>query len=256
VGRFCFSGTLPHRKNAVKFLVRFFAESLSRFVLMFGEAHLKSADEDLLIIRARSGDTHAFATLCERHRQRVWRVVATVTRGGADTDDLAQDAIVRAYGALKTYRGEASFEAWLCRIALNAAHDYYRSAWRRRVLLWDRTETTTEENVQPSEICPSPHGEAERREVQRRVRKAVAALGEKERVPIWLIYFEEFTLAEVARLESVPESTVRSRVQAGLKRLQRTLGDLNFSADDEDNLSAAAPRTASAKNAGWEGCRA
>jgi RNA polymerase sigma-70 factor, ECF subfamily len=225
---------------------------------------LRPADEDSLIQRARRGDADAFATLCERYRQRVWRVVATVARN-ADTDDLAQDAIVRAFGALRSYRGDACFEAWLCRIALNAAHDYQRSAWRRRVLLWDRSADTSREESSSADLSPSPHGEAERRELQRRVRKAVAGLQEKERVPIWLIYFEEFTLAEVARLEEVPESTIRSRVRAGLKRLERTLGDLNLTAEDEgDGLpsTATGPRFAATQSsastsssAGWEGCR-
>jgi len=225
-----------------------------------------NGDEESLIRRARGGDTNAFADLCERYRRRVWRVVATVTRGGADTDDLAQEAIVRAYGALRSYRGDASFESWLCRIALNAAHDYQRSAWRRRVLLWDRRgeSDAPERPVLPSETTPSPHGEAERREVQRRVRGAVASLGEKERVPIWLIYFEEFSLAEVARLENVPESTVRSRVKAGLKRLERTLNDLNVTLDDEGTpmpptYSSPAPLPAThgrSAGADWKGCKA
>jgi RNA polymerase sigma-70 factor, ECF subfamily len=224
---------------------------------LFGEALLRPADEDSLIDRARRGDADAFARLCERYRQRVWRVVATVARG-ADTDDLAQDAIVRAYGALRSYRGEASFEAWLCRIALNAAHDYQRSAWRRRVLLWDRSADTSGEEAASTDMAPSPHGEAERRELQRRVRTAVAALQEKERVPIWLIYFEEFTLAEVARLERVPESTIRSRVRAGPKRLERTLGDLNLTAEDDgDSMpTASVPHLAASQSASWDGCRA
>jgi len=192
------------------------------------------AEEQSLLARARRGDSSAFAHLCEKYRQRVWRVVATVTRGGADTDDLAQEAIVRAWCAFGSYRGEASFESWLCRIALNAAHDYYRSAWRRRVFLWDRRSSGSDENNNDSSdwserepaLSPSPHSEAERREVQQRIRTAVATLNARERVPIWLIYFEEFSLAEVARLEKIPESTVRSRVRAGLKRLERVLGDL------------------------------
>ncbi|GAB4454665.1 MAG: RNA polymerase sigma factor [Armatimonadaceae bacterium] len=198
-------------------------------------------DEYTLVARAQRGDTRAFATLCERYRKRVWRVVASVTRGGADTDDLAQDALVRAFAALKSYRADAPFEAWLCRIALNAAHDFQRSAWRRRVMLWDfggsqkdaQTEMPAGMPVGSLAFEPSPQKEAERRDVQRRVRKAVAGLKEKERVPIWLIYFEEFSLAEVARLEGVPESTVRSRVKAGLKRLEESLGDLNLSVEED-----------------------
>src|SRR5207247_2587561 len=69
-------------------------------------------------------------------------------------------------------------------------------------------------------------GELERRELQSRVRRAVAALPERQRVPIWLHYFEGFALAEVARLERAPEATIRSRVRAGLQRLSLSLDDL------------------------------
>lgn len=188
-----------------------------------------------LIRRARAGDADAFAALCERYRRRVWRVVASVTRHASDTEDLAQETFVRAFCALSTYRAEASFEAWLCRIALNAAHDHRKSAWRKRVLFWERgvPEEGDRGDGQEAAAAPSTHAEAERREIQRRVRAAVATLGPKERAPIWLIYFEEFSLAEVSRLEGVPESTIRSRVRAGLKRLQGALEDFGMETAEE-----------------------
>jgi len=172
-----------------------------------------------LLNRALAGDARSFATLCDQYRKRVWRIVSSVAKG-PDVDDLAQEAIIKAYCALKSYRGEASFEAWLCRIALNVAHDYHRSAWKRRVIFWQNDHDIIEE---PGE---SPEDELTRRELQRRVRKAVASLPDRQRSPIWLHYFEGFSLAEVARLEEISESTLRSRVQAGLKRLAMALDDL------------------------------
>jgi RNA polymerase sigma-70 factor (ECF subfamily) len=179
------------------------------------------SDEELLKL-ARGGDVHAFATLCERHRLRVWRTVTSVTHRTADAEDLTQEVFIRAFSGLTTYRGEASFSAWLTRIALNAAHDYCKSAWKRRVLFW-------QEGDRPDQIDESLlplHEEVSQRALQQRVRKAVASLNARERTPIWLIYFEEHSLAEVARLEGLPESTVRSRMKAGLKRLQAELADL------------------------------
>lgn len=176
------------------------------------------ADEELTR-RAVAGDSQCFVALCERHRARVWRIAASVA-GGPDAEDLAQEVIVRAFCSLRKYRGDAPFEAWLCRIAVNAAYDYQRSAWKRRVFLV----------AQPAELeqgeCDSAEGEAERRDLQRRVRQSVALLPEKQRVPIWLHYFEGFTLVHVARVEGVPEATIRSRVRAGLRRLGVSLGDL------------------------------
>ncbi len=78
-----------------------------------------------------------FAELCEEQRARLWRIAASVARG-PEVEDLAQEAIVRAWCGLASFQGEAPFAAWLCRIAVNAAHDWQRSAWRRRVVLADR----------------------------------------------------------------------------------------------------------------------
>lgn len=178
-----------------------------------------SRAEAELVSKALAGDAEAFAALCERHRGRVWRTVSSVA-GGSDAEDLAQEAVVRAWCALQSYRAEAPFEAWLCRIAVNVAHDYHRSAWRRRVLLCDTGQPETDA------LGPCPVGESERRDLQRRVRQAVSRLPEGQRAPIWLHYFEGFSLAEVARLEGTSESTVRSRVRAGLRRLSFSLEDL------------------------------
>lgn len=175
--------------------------------------------ETELLERARKGDSDAFAQLCEAHRGRVWRTVASVVRRKSDAEDLAQETLIKAWQAIGGYRGEASLGSWLTRIALNTAHDHQKSAWMRRVFLWkdDRPD-------EPDGAAPL-HEQTVRAETQRKVRAAVAKLGAKERVPIHLIYFEEYSIAEVARLEGVPESTVRSRVKVGLKKLSGILGE-------------------------------
>jgi RNA polymerase sigma-70 factor, ECF subfamily len=172
-----------------------------------------------LVRQALAGDVAALAALCERHRSRIWRIASSVV-AGPDADDVAQEALVRAYSALATYHGDAPFGAWLCRIVLNVARDYHRSAWRRRVLLCDRLPALA------AAEGGALDGELERRELQRQVRQAVAALPERQRVPIWLHYFEGYSLTEVARLERAPAATIRSRVRAGLHRLSLSLDDL------------------------------
>jgi RNA polymerase sigma-70 factor (ECF subfamily) len=190
---------------------------------------LGEAPDAELVSQAQAGDARSFALLCERHRTRVWRIAASVARG-TDAEDIAQEAVLRAYRALPTYHGRAPFEAWLCRIALNAAHDYHRSAWRRRVQVAE--EPRSEEHGS----APSAEDEASLRELQRRVRQAVAALPEQQRNPIWLHFFEGFSVAEVARLDGSAEATVRSRVRAGLKRLSLSLQDLLPARQDNAGL--------------------
>ncbi len=183
---------------------------------------MSEAESDL-VARAVAGDQEAFLTLCERSRTRLWRIAASVA-SGPDREDMAQEAVVRAWCALRSYRAEAGFESWLCRIALNAAHDYQKSAWKRRIRFWKADGPPDTEVGEPLER------EVERRAAQRQIRQAVAALPPPQRVPIWLHFFEEFTLAEIARLEQTAESTLRSRVQAGLRRLSHELKDLPLDA--------------------------
>lgn len=219
-----------------------------------------AAEEAIWVAQARAGNADAFARLCERHRRRVWRVVASATPVAADAEDLAQEAIVRAFCALSTYRAEASFVAWLCHIALNVAHDHGRSAWKRRVLLWPQGLLPAGEETGHA---PAPESEMARRDVQRQVRAAVATLPARERVPIWLVYFEEFSLAEVARLENVPESTLRSRIRAGLKRLGRVLpadlltgqGEENAPVNTSGSVRAASGTPASSLSVAVKGCK-
>ena len=170
----------------------------------------ESRPESQLIDRSLAGDANAFADLCERHRDRIWRIVTSVAKG-PDAEDLIQEAAIRAFQSLKTYRQSAPFAAWLSRIALNAAHDYQRSAWKRRVTLSERAPEELDDN------CPSV--EAEQRERTRKVRRSVSRLPEKMRNPIWLHFFEDFSIAEVAALEKTSESTVRARIKEGLSRL-------------------------------------
>src|SRR5436190_23494816 len=102
-----------------------------------GSKEARLAREDLeLIQRAIGGDSRAFAALCEPHRERVWRIAAGIA-GGSEAEDLAQEAFLKAFRSLRTYRGDASFQAWLSRIALNVAHDFQRSSWRRWVIVWN-----------------------------------------------------------------------------------------------------------------------
>jgi RNA polymerase sigma-70 factor (ECF subfamily) len=178
-------------------------------------------DDNTLLALARRGDADAFVALCERHRRRVWRAAHSVTRRQADAEDLSQETFIKAWRSLPGYRGDCPFSAWLARIAASVAHDHVKSAWSRKVLFWQSERPDESDPTQPT-----PDEAVEQFERKRRVRAAVATLGEKERTPIWLIYFEEFSLAEVSRLEGVPESTIRSRVKVGLKRLADHLGDL------------------------------
>ena len=173
-----------------------------------------------LVVRARSGDRAAYEQLCEQFATRVWKIANAIATG-PDAEDIAQDAIIKGWRAIGTCSNAITFEAWICRITVNAGRDYLKSAWKRRVV-----SLVTGGPVQ-TETVPAAAVVAERRAEVMRVRKAVMKLPPGQSVPIWLHYFEGLTLKEIAEIENAPESTIRSRMKVGLARLSIVLEDLN-----------------------------
>src|SRR6266550_3106323 len=85
-----------------------------------------AADERDLIDRCIAGDTSAFEPLVERYRQRVWRLAYQILRDREDAWDCAQEAFVRAFHSLPSFRGQSAFYTWLFRITVNVATDRHR----------------------------------------------------------------------------------------------------------------------------------
>ena len=186
-----------------------------------------SCDDSELVKLAKRGDKQAFAKLCLDHQQRIWRITTSIATR-SEAEDLAQETVIRAWCSIRSCRDESSFEAWICSIALNAAHDYYRSWWRRKT-------TSIEDEAEKSGSADETYADAERRESARRVRRAIAALPHAQRQAVWLYYIEQFTLEEIAILEKRSESAIRNRIQSGLCRLKVSLIDLEAQIEAGEN---------------------
>ena len=172
-----------------------------------------------LVIRARNGDRVAYQQLCEQYAARVWKI-ANAIAASSDAEDIAQEAIIRGWCSLNTCANPMAFEAWLMRITVNAGRDYLRSAWKRRVV---SLVTGMPERALPDIGVGE---QAQRRAEAMQVRRAVMKLPQAQAVPIWLHYFEGMSLKEISITESTAESTIRSRIKAGMAKLSVSLKDL------------------------------
>src|SRR5437762_10659383 len=85
------------------------------------------ADDAALVERCRAGDVSAFEPLVEKYRPRVWRLAYNILRDREEAWDVAQEAFIRAYQALPSFRGQSAFYTWLYRIVMNVAADRGRS---------------------------------------------------------------------------------------------------------------------------------
>ena len=183
-------------------------------------------DERLLIERCRAGDVAAFEPLVEKYRQRVWRLAFQVLRDREEAWDCAQDAFVRAFQSLASFRGQAAFYTWLFRIAMNVATDRLRARSAQARAFgsqpvpaeeWERT--ALDHGERPDQAALG----AERR---LRIRQALDTLPPNARTIIMLSDVEGLSYREIASVLNCPIGTVMSRLHNARKRLRSVLGPM------------------------------
>jgi RNA polymerase sigma-70 factor (ECF subfamily) len=183
-------------------------------------------DDQALIERCRRGDVAAFEPLVERYRERVWRLAYNYLRDREEARDAAQEAFVRAWQALPSFRGQSAFYTWLFRIAINVATDRARQrAAQRRAFGSEQLPEEEWERVMVDQQVP-PDAMAARAEQRARIQQALDALPEHHRTIIILSDLQGLSYREIAEVLDIPMGTVMSRLHNARKRLGRVLGPL------------------------------
>jgi RNA polymerase sigma factor (sigma-70 family) len=173
-------------------------------------------DEKELVQAAIDGDVDAFAALVDQHRGSVMRVAYSIADGEAD--DVAQDAVVKAYRHLSSYRADKAFRPWLLSIVANEARNRRRSYRRREALVLKVASRPIETSDDPSET-------AARHERRQSLLDAVAKLPDRDREILAFRYFCEMSEAETAAAAGIALGTVKSRLSRALVRLRAELGE-------------------------------
>ncbi|WP_030344379.1 RNA polymerase sigma factor SigM [Streptomyces sp. NRRL S-1022] len=171
-------------------------------------------DSDLLA-RHVEGDPEAFGEIVRRHRDRLWAVALRTLGDREEAADAVQDALVSAYRAAHTFRGQSAVTTWLHRITVNACLDRARKAASRKTAPVDDTERL-EQLLEPHESASAP---AERKDVHRQLLEALGTLPQEQRAALILVDMQGYPVAEAARILDVPTGTVKSRCARGRARL-------------------------------------
>jgi RNA polymerase sigma-70 factor, ECF subfamily len=183
-------------------------------------------DEDL-VEACLAGDPSAFDVLVGRWDRKIRGAIYRVLGSEDDARDLCQEAFLKAYRGLGSFKREARFSSWLYQIALNLCRDRLR---RRR----GRTMVSLEELDEGGGHLPSSRPSAldlvESRDLQRTVAAAVASLPEEQREVIVLKEYQGLTFLEIAEILDVPVSTVKTRLYRGLGHLRERLVREGFGA--------------------------
>ena len=168
----------------------------------------------------------AFEPLVERYRDRAWRLAFNILRDREDAWDVIQEAFVRAWQALPSFRGQSAFYTWLFRIVMNVASDRARQrAARGRAFGTERVPEEEWERTM-SDPGPAPDDEARRAEERERIKTALSALPEHHRTIIMLSDLEGLSYREIAEVLDIPMGTVMSRLHHARKRLRDVLGPM------------------------------
>jgi RNA polymerase sigma-70 factor (ECF subfamily) len=171
--------------------------------------------DQTLLARHVEGDPDAFGELVRRHRDRLWAVALRTLGDREEAADAVQDALVSAYRAAHTFRGQAAVTTWLHRITVNACLDRARKAASRKTAPVDDTERL-EQLLEPHESASAP---AERNDLHRQLLAALGTLPPDQRAALVLVDMQGYPVAEAARVLDVPPGTIKSRCARGRARL-------------------------------------
>lgn len=170
-----------------------------------------------LVRRLRQGEAAAGEELVRRSYRRTYAALVKLC-GDADlASDLTQEAYRRAWAGLDGFRGDAAFATWMYRIAFTTFLNHQRRPQRVRTGLPDDVE-------QMPESSPGPRRRAQEEQEGARLRRAVAALPEGQRLAVSACFWGEVPVREIARLEGVTAVAIRKRIRSALAALAETLG--------------------------------
>ena len=167
-----------------------------------------------LVERAQRGEKQAFGLLVSKYERKLARLLSRFIRDAAEVEDVTQEAFIKAYRALPTFRGDSAFYTWLYRIGINTAKNYL-------VAMGRRAPTTTDIDAEDAEgfqdreqlrDLNTPENELISRQVAENVNQTLSELPEELRTAITLREIEGLSYEDIANIMNCPIGTVRSRI--------------------------------------------
>ncbi len=177
-------------------------------------------DDDRLVNLALNGDSRAFEILMEKHEAKMYAVALRMCKNREDAQDCLQDAMLRIYKALPSFKGQSSFSTWAYRITMNTCLDDLR---RKKVRQAQSLDQMLEIGWSPVDENNSTERHIENSELKRNLSKAIQTLPEEMRAAVVLRDVQGFSYEEIASILSTNVGTVKSRISRGREKLREIL---------------------------------
>ncbi len=185
--------------------------------------------EQALIDRVLAGDVSAFEDLVVAYEKKIYNLALRMTRNPSDAEDITQEAFLKAYRSLKSFRKDSGFYVWIYRIASNLCIDFLRKEKQGSTLPLNLPEEDGEWTVELPDFSALPEEELERRELRESIRRGLDALPEKQRQILVMRELSGLSYARIGEILDLEEGTVKSRIsraRAALAKLLRQDGNL------------------------------
>jgi len=167
-----------------------------------------------LVERAQRGDKHAFELLVSKYQRKLGRLLSRFIRDPAEVEDVTQEAFIKAYRALPSFRGDSAFYTWLYRIGINTAKNYLVSMGRRAPTTtdYDSEEAESFDDGDQLRDINTPENLLMSKQIANTVNASMDKLPEELRSAITLREIEGMSYEDIARIMDCPIGTVRSRI--------------------------------------------
>lgn len=184
-------------------------------------------EEFSLVRRAQRGDLAAYDDLVRRYQERIYATVYHMTSNHEDANDLAQEAFIKAYQALKSFKGGSSFYTWIYRIAVNKTINFLKQRKNRTHMSLNDLDFNAEHDPDLVALVSdkTPRRAASLNELQEKLNEAMLKLSEPHRLVVTLHDVQGLAHEEIAQIMDCNVGTVRSRLFYARQQLQAFLSD-------------------------------
>jgi RNA polymerase sigma factor (sigma-70 family) len=186
-----------------------------------------ASDESRLIEQARDGDLEAYDELIRRHQERIYGTVYHMTSNHEDANDLTQETFIKAFQALKSFKGGSSFYTWIYRIAVNKTINFLKQRKHRSSMSLNDLDFNAENDPDLVALVSdkTPRRDAALAELQKKLNEAMQKLSDQHRLVVTLHDVQGLAHEEIAEVMDCNVGTVRSRLFYARQQLQGYLAD-------------------------------
>jgi RNA polymerase sigma-70 factor (ECF subfamily) len=184
-------------------------------------------EETELVRKARHGDLESYDELVRRYQERIYATIYHMTSNHEDANDLAQEAFIKAFHALKSFKGGSSFYTWVYRIAVNKTINFLKQRKNKAQMSLDDLDFNAEHDPDLVALISdkTPRREVNLAELQEKLNGAMQKLSEPHRLVVTLHDVQGLSHEEIAKIMDCNIGTVRSRLFYARQQLQAYLSD-------------------------------